>query len=974
MRLQLRLNKYIPNKHKFIGYKNFLFIFLLSFFSISITFAETNDTNSKLIEYLKEENVSLINANNAIKKEVLSRDITQSNLTILKHKSKTLLALTEAKIASLDSFLTNQRKIQQNYSSTLKKLQQVSLGKVESKIINERIKSIINLSEENEKTINLISDNLSLAVNYQNILLAKDRDLNLWQARIDEQEKILNLNKRIEVLDNARINNLRKNIELQKDKKIDENFADEVNNEAKKLLNNQAIILIQYRISELQIQKKLIKADYLLIRNQDVKTLQEVTDTYKSAINQSVSIEKSLKKMVDLLKREQLVITNSALKSNFSKIEKTAALRIVEIRKQEKDLELLYKSKLLELKNQLSARQSLTEYHLDSWPSIANQLILIPSKLYNQSKSLLIKVKDNYSVSNFGTVFVFWLSISLILISAILLRYLLRNVNFDSESSRLSRRLYDGLLILLYRNTPFLALVSIIIVTFLLNEIPYNNFSLFINLLLVWILFRSLITVARLMFLERIEDTSGYDAELYYRLKWLLLFGGFASTLMIFSHNLQLSLLLQDIFNRIFMMFILALSLVLWKSKDLIHFLLRPLLRAKKRYFRNAVSILIILAPLILLTTAIIGLVGYIHLAWNLSRYEAYSLILITSYILVRGLLFDALELLSEWMISSLHNGWLWIEVILKPLDKILRVSLFVIYIIILFQLFGWYYDSFVMDNVNRFVHYAFIDISGIHITVISSLKFCILLSVLIWASKWTREFCYRWLYRNTEDDGIRNSISVFTQYAVILIGGFITLRVLGFDFSGMSMILGGLAVGMGFGLRDFASNIIGGIMLLIERPVREGDLITIGEYEGRVAHIGIRSMRVSSWDNMEVLIPNAETFSKPFTNWTHQDDVVRTVVPIKVNRDDDPFKIEQLIFTVLQSIPEILKDPSPQVYLKQIDDALIEFEVRYYINIQLHTRFEIRSKALFAITAAFKEAGIKAPIPPYSVELHEVQ
>ena len=67
-------------------------------------------------------------------------------------------------------------------------------------------------------------------------------------------------------------------------------------------------------------------------------------------------------------------------------------------------------------------------------------------------------------------------------------------------------------------------------------------------------------------------------------------------------------------------------------------------------------------------------------------------------------------------------------------------------------------------------------------------------------------------------------------------------------------MVIGGLAVGMGFGLRDFASNIVGGLMLLIERPVREGDLITLGGYEGRVSHIGIRSMRVSSWDNMEVL------------------------------------------------------------------------------------------------------------------------
>jgi potassium efflux system protein len=249
--------------------------------------------------------------------------------------------------------------------------------------------------------------------------------------------------------------------------------------------------------------------------------------------------------------------------------------------------------------------------------------------------------------------------------------------------------------------------------------------------------------------------------------------------------------------------------------------------------------------------------------------------------------------------------------------------------------------------------------------------KFVLLLCVFMWASKWTREFCYRWLYRNARDAGIRNSISVFTQYAVILIGGFITLRALGLDFSGMSMVLGGLAVGMGFGLRDFASNIVGGIMLLIERPVREGDVITLGEYEGRVAHIGIRSMRVSSWDNMEVLIPNAETFNKPFTNWTHQDNVVRTVVPIKVSRSDDPLMIQQLILDVLAIIPEILAEPLPQVFLKKIDDALIEFEVRYFINVQLHTRFEIRSKVLFAITAQFKAAGVQPPIPPISVEFN---
>ena len=210
----------------------------------------------------------------------------------------------------------------------------------------------------------------------------------------------------------------------------------------------------------------------------------------------------------------------------------------------------------------------------------------------------------------------------------------------------------------------------------------------------------------------------------------------------------------------------------------------------------------------------------------------------------------------------------------------------------------------------------------------------------------------------------------MFTQYAVIIGGGLLTLRVLGIDFTGMALVFGGLAVGMGFGLRDFASNIVGGVMLLIERPVREGDVITLGEYEGRVAHIGIRSMRVSSWDNMEVLIPNAETFNKPFTNWTHQDSVVRTVVPIKVNRSDDPVLVQQLIMDVLTGIPDVLATPVPQVLLKKIDDVLIEFEIRYFINVQHHTRFEVRSVVLFAIMARFKEAGIKSPVPSLTVEL----
>ena len=329
-----------------------------------------------------------------------------------------------------------------------------------------------------------------------------------------------------------------------------------------------------------------------------------------------------------------------------------------------------------------------------------------------------------------------------------------------------------------------------------------------------------------------------------------------------------------------------------------------------------------VLVPLTLFTTAMIGLVGYIDLAWTMSRYQVYLLLVLTTYVLVRGVLLDALEWTSKWMIASLHNGWLWIEVILKPCDAILRVSLVLLAVVVLFQGFGWSSDSHVVHTLRQIGQYPFVNLSGAHITLFSALEFVALIFVFIWFAKWTREFCYRWLYRQVADPGVRN--------------------------------------------------IVGGIMLLIERPVREGDLITLGEYEGRVAHIGIRAMRVSSWDNMEVLIPNAETFSKPFTNWTLQDNIVRTVVPIKVSRVDDPEMVQRLILDVLVIIPEVLSVPEPQVLLKKIDEVLIEFEVRYFINVQSHTRFEVRSNVLFAIMAQFKAAGVKSPIPSLSVEINE--
>lgn len=942
----------------------------LQSFSFNALAAESGNNANKLIEYLAQEKINLSLALNEAKLTPLPSN--QIAYTKSRQENEVMIALNQAKIINLENFLANQKRLQQELLQKLKNLQQTSLSQPLQVNPQEQIGKTNALSAVNRKTIELISEDLALANHYHEALLLTKQQLDLWQSKQSMQEQLKKLRAQ-EIESNESLNKLYDNsIKLQQESKVRKDFTSNYLNQARLLLNNQVINLAQYKLAEIELQKKLVKVDYLLKKDPNVKTLQRITEIYKETIAQLSSIEQSLKKITDLLNNEQARLTDNHLKQQFSGFLRTVNSKIEDIGIQQQTLQEDLENHQEELKKQLSSRQSLSEYRLNSWPSIFEQLSYVPLQLYQYLKSLALKVKENYLWLDVFPATLMWSLLIVVLFVAFGLHRLLKYLSNDKERSRLSGHLYDGLLILLNRNIPHLAFAGIIFILLYFNHILFSNYQLLLNLIFVWLTFRVLILIARLTLLERISDASGRDVRLYYRIKWLLLAGGWATALMVISHLLPLSVILQDIFNRLFMLFLLAVSVVSWKSREVIQHLLDPVLETKKRYVRSAIRLLIELLPLTLFVTAIIGLVGYINLAWTISRYEIQILSVITGYVLARGLLVDALELLSEWMISSLGNGWLWIEVFLKPLDKLFRLVLLVASFFLLFELFGWNSDSQMANNFSKFLDYSIVNVSGVHITPMSILKFLISLSVFIWIAKWTREFGYRWLYRDARDTGIRNSLSVFTQYAIILIGSLITLRVLGLDFSGMSMVIGGLAVGMGFGLRDFASNIVGGLMLLIERPVREGDFITLDNYEGRVAHIGIRSMRVSTWDNTEVLIPNAETFNKPFINWTHQDPIIRTVIPIKVSRADDPLIVQELIMEVLTITPEVVSNPPPQVVLKHIDDALITFEIRYFIDIQLHTRVEIQSKVLLALTHLFKEKGISPPIPPISIELKE--
>lgn len=701
--------------------------------------------------------------------------------------------------------------------------------------------------------------------------------------------------------------------------------------------------------------------------NDEKETMQKISDTLNE---RQLSIQRQENLVKEAQKNRWIDFNNAkSLLKNLSQLNKTMRLFEKELQMQQD----VFKNSQLRLQNYMNTmvakRQAIIKTDETVTVNFVNQLATLPKLVGFYWMGLWGQTWHAITLLSFAM----QLFMGIVLLASGLVFWLGRKYFFilsHKVSSNFQKRTASNLIYILSelfrRNWGTLC---IFLDGWFVLDTAGMNFNTYLGLFytaLVWFAFRVIMGIARMLLVERETEvnpeTLGHDVMLYRRLKWVFIVGGWVTILVVLSKQLELSGVVVDISNRLFMAFLLMVSIVLIRSRNLVPSLLDPIL-ATRQYLRQTVRIICWLLPLGLLISTALGVLGYITLAWIFLYYQAAFVLIVASYSILRGILNDIFEIASEWMIRYHDQGWLLSQAFLKPTDKLCRLFLFFGMILSFFLVLGWKNDSLVVIKIHDILWYSFFYFSGINVTIFSVFEMIALICFFFWLAKWTREFSYRWIFNNARDIGIRNSLAVFCQYAIVTLGMIITLRVLGIDLTGISMILGGLAVGIGFGLRDFANNIVGGFMLLIERTVKEGDIVSVGGYEGEVTHIGIRAMRIRSWDHMEIMVPNAEILMKTFVNWTHQDSVVRTVIPMKIHRVDDPFMIQRMIEDLLKTVPEVLQTPDkPEVFFINMDDALIEFEIRYFMNLALNSRVSIRSKVLLVLLKAFKEAGIRPP------------
>jgi potassium efflux system protein len=441
---------------------------------------------------------------------------------------------------------------------------------------------------------------------------------------------------------------------------------------------------------------------------------------------------------------------------------------------------------------------------------------------------------------------------------------------------------------------------------------------------------------------------------------------GLFSSLTLLVHWLPFSAQLRDANDSIFMLFLCLLTVPAINLRRMA--LARLENQVRNRYWLLAGQLASLLFPLGILVAGGLGLIGYINLAWTVARSLTWLVAVLAGWLVARGLLSDAVAWLKPYaMQHSARYGLLWTQDIIPLLHKLAKLGLLTLAALFLFKLNGWHTDS---DFMRDILAYALFEIGQAEVTVQALLLSLFAVWIVGWLGKWSRQITYRWILSGIADLGVRHSLSVFTQYTVVLIGGVIVLRIIGLDLTTFTVFAGALGVGIGFGLQNITNNFISGLLLLIERPLRNGDLVELGnaKHGGEVTRIGIRSLTIKTWDNKEVIIPNSELISSAFTSWTHSDNILREELYLGVSYESDPAKVENILNRILADHPGVLKTPEPKVYFWEFADSALTFRYQYFVNLRETDRHEVKSSVLHHIWNDFKQAGVEIPFPQREV------
>ena len=218
---------------------------------------------------------------------------------------------------------------------------------------------------------------------------------------------------------------------------------------------------------------------------------------------------------------------------------------------------------------------------------------------------------------------------------------------------------------------------------------------------------------------------------------------------------------------------------------------------------------------------------------------------------------------------------------------------------------------------------------------------------------------------------GLPYALSSLLRYAIIFVGFIMALLALGVNLDRVTILGGAFGIGVGFGLQNIVNNFVSGLIVLFERPVRVGDAVQIGDVQGEVRRIGIRSSTVRNWEGAEVIVPNSMLVADKVTNWTPADPCRRLDIPVNVAYGTGPDTVLKVLAGVAHAHPDVAAAPAPQSLFLGFGDSALRFELRVW-TYRLDRHVAVKSELGIAVYAALREAGMTIPLPQQEIRVYQ--
>ena len=275
------------------------------------------------------------------------------------------------------------------------------------------------------------------------------------------------------------------------------------------------------------------------------------------------------------------------------------------------------------------------------------------------------------------------------------------------------------------------------------------------------------------------------------------------------------------------------------------------------------------------------------------------------------------------------------------------------------------------LDETLELLDSLAVGLGGLRISVLLVLKGMLSLAVLLWLAT----LCSRLLERRINKlpnltPSVQVLFSKLLKMVLIVIAVVVALRSVGIDLTAFAVLSGAVGVGIGFGLQKAVSNLITGVMLLLDKSIKPGDVIAVGGTYGWVSSLGARYVSVVTRDGIEHLVPNEDLITKGVENWSYSNKAVRLKIPIGISYKSDVRKAIALCLEAAGEVERVVKDPKSVCLLKGFGESAVDLEMRIWIVDPSNGVSNVKSEVLLLIWDKFHEHGIEIPFPQRDLHL----